>query len=220
MVIFVLALCNTFIADTRGRVLRTVGADVGDSVGGERVKVVNDVTDATDDECAAERGLVDDCSDVTKDPLSLASFAWAYSELYNVAGSLPPVETVTLQTTTAVESTESDRNAPSYRSKIPKSALVLAVPVVAPTKVTSLTLTPDMEFETAFRKSYFAVAEEKEVLFSPVNVFEAENVMATYALFGYVFVGLPVGWAALPIEGIDVDGTAVGGTVGVWVRMR
>jgi hypothetical protein len=74
-----------------------------------------------------------------------------------------------------------------------------------------------MLFATAFRKSIFAAADWKEVLSSPLKVFEAENEIAVYKFFGYTFVGLPVGWEVLRVVGIDVDGSAEGEMVGLFV---
>jgi hypothetical protein len=72
-------------------------------------------------------------------------------------------------------------------------ALVVVVIVVTLMMATSLSLTPDMLFETAIRKSFLAIVDRKDELFSPANVCEAENEIAVYAFFGNTFVGLPVG---------------------------
>ena len=76
---------------------------------------------------------------------------------------------------------------------VSKIALVVAVTLVTRTMATSLNLTPDMLFETAIRKSFLAIGDRKEELFSPTSVCEAENEIAVYAFFGNTFVGLPVG---------------------------
>ena len=99
----------------------------------------------------------------------------------------------TFQITLAEETTASDRNVPLYWFTVSKITLVVAVTLVTLMMVTSLNLTPDMLFETAIRKSFLAIGDRKDELFSPTNVFEAENEIAVYAFFGKTFVGLPVG---------------------------
>ena len=86
--------------------------------------------------------------------------------------------TVTFQVTTADETTDS--NSKGFLICLVPSVIAvgIVVKVMTRTTETSLSLTPVMLFETAYRKSFFALTELKEELSRPAIVVEAENVMA------------------------------------------